>query len=334
MNLITGGTGLVGAHLLLFLIENNEKVRAIYRTPSSLEKTKALFRLYQKEHLFSEIQWVKGDINDIPSLEKAFENVDYVYHCAAYVSLSASDNLMYKTNIEGTSNMVNLSIEHNVKKFCYVSSIAALGNPPSANITVTEETEWNPNQENGDYSITKFSGEMEVFRGSQEGLDVVIVNPGIIIGPEFWNQGSGKFFDNVKKGMKFYTKGTTGFVAVTDVVKAMFELMKSPITSDKFILVSDNLSFQEFLNKIAQSIGAKAPQIHATPFMTYLAVVVDKLISTLFFKPRAITRYMCRSAHSKTKYSSQKIKDALNFTFTDINTYIEEVGKYYLQTRK
>src|SRR5690606_32540909 len=115
------------------------------------------------------------------------------------------------------------------KKFCYVSSIAALGEPIKPQITVTEETEWNPNQQNGDYSITKFSGEMEVFRASQEGLDVVIVNPGIIIGPEFWNQGSSKFFDNVKNGMKFYTKGTTGFVAVTDVVRAMFELMKSNI---------------------------------------------------------------------------------------------------------
>src|SRR5690606_20587357 len=129
MNLITGGTGLVGAHLLLFLLEKGEKVRAIYRDESSLKKTEKLFKQQAKENLFPQIEWVKADIIDIPALEKAFENIEYVYHCAAFVSLSSSDEKMRKINIEGTANIANLCIDFKVKKLCYVSSVAALGDP-------------------------------------------------------------------------------------------------------------------------------------------------------------------------------------------------------------
>jgi len=334
MNLITGGTGLVGSHLLLLLLEKGECVRAIYRTENSKNKTKTLFELYKKEHLYSKIEWVQADINDTPSLERAFEEVLYVYHCAAYVSLSSSDNKMYKINIEGTANMVNLSIDFDIKKFCYVSSIAALGTPENPTAVITEDTEWNPNSNNTDYAITKHGGEMEVFRGSQEGLEVVVVNPGIILGPEFWNHGSARFFEKVKKGMLFYTKGKSGFVAVTDVVRAMYELMKSEIKSKRFILIATNLSLQDFLNKIAYSVKAKNPQYYAKPWLTNLGATADKIFPVLFFKKRSLTRSMSDSAHSQTVFSNQKIKTTLNFEFTDTTQYINQIGKYYLETNK
>src|SRR5690606_40490294 len=119
MNLITGGTGLVGAHLLLFLLEKGEKVRAIYRDESSLKKTEKLFKQQAKENLFPQIEWVKADIIDIPALEKAFENIEYVYHCAAFVSLSFSYEKMLKINIEGTANIANLCIEFKVYNLSY-----------------------------------------------------------------------------------------------------------------------------------------------------------------------------------------------------------------------
>jgi len=334
MNLITGGTGLVGSHLLLLLLEKGESVRAIYRTENSKSKTKTLFELYKKEHLFSKIEWVQADINDTPSLEKAFENVLYVYHCAAYVSLSSSDPKMYKINIEGTANMINLSIDFGVKKFCYVSSIAALGTPENPTTIITEETEWNPNSNNTDYAITKYGGEMEVFRGSQEGLEVVVVNPGIILGPEFWNHGSARFFEKVKKGMLFYTKGKSGFVAVTDVARAMYELMKSEIKSERFILVAENLSLRDFLNKIADSVQAKHPQYYAKPWLTSCGAMADRIFSSLFFRKRSLTKSMADSAHSQTVFSNEKITKILNFEFTEITPYINEIGKYYLNTKK
>lgn len=334
MNLITGATGLVGSHLLLLLLENNERVRAIYRDEKSKEKTKILFKLYEKEEYFSRIDWVQADINDISTLEKAFESISYVYHCAAYVSLSSSDEKMHKINIEGTANIVNLSIDFGIKKLCYVSSIASLGTPENPKKTITEETEWNPNSNNTDYAISKHGGEMEVFRGSQEGLDIVIVNPGIILGPEFWNHGSARFFGKVKKGMLFYTRGKSGFVAVTDVVRAMYELMKSDIKSERFILVAENISLQDFLNKIADSIQAKRPSVYAKPWMTKWAAQLDWLVSALFFQNRNLTKAMSDSAHSQTFFSSEKIKKAIGFEFTDISEYINQIGQYYLKRNK
>jgi nucleoside-diphosphate-sugar epimerase len=145
MVLVTGGTGLVGAHLLLHLIENGETVRAIYRNSSSVEKTKSLFSLYKKESLFENIQWIQADITDTPSLEIAFEDIDYVYHCAALISFDPKDEeLIRKINIEGTANIVNFCIAKNIKKLCFVSSIAALGDIAPHEKIITEATEWNP----------------------------------------------------------------------------------------------------------------------------------------------------------------------------------------------
>lgn len=331
MNLVTGATGLVGAHLLLFLLENNEKVRAVYRVSSNINKTKRLFALYHKTDLFQKIEWTQADITDIPTLEKAFEGVSYVYHCAAYVSLSTTADKMHKVNTDGTANIVNLAIDYGVKKLCYVSSIAALGEPENSSLLITEKSEWNPNNSNGDYALSKFGGEMEVFRGSQEGLDVVIVNPGVILGPEFWNHGSTRFFGKVKKNMWFYTRGKTGFVAVTDVVKAMYQLMKSDIKSERFILVGDNLSLKDFLWLIADSVQAKRPNFYVRPWMTNLCWKADWLFCGLLFNKRNLTKSMSKSAHSQTIFSNEKIKEAIDFEFIDTREYIHQIGKYYLK---
>lgn len=200
MILVTGATGLVGAHLLLKLSEDDSKIRAIYRNSKQIEKTKVLFDQNAKSHLFSKIEWTKADILDISSLEIAFQNIEFVYHCAAKISFSPNDEkALRKVNIEGTANIVNFCIDKKVKKLCHVSSIAALGNLAQNETVITETTEWNPEKLHSDYGISKYGAEMEVWRGFQEGLEVVIVNPGIIFGTGFWNQGSGKFFTTIKK---------------------------------------------------------------------------------------------------------------------------------------
>ncbi|MEY2629401.1 MAG: hypothetical protein RLZZ469_296, partial [Bacteroidota bacterium] len=230
MILVTGGTGLVGAHLLLQLTANETEIRAIYRNEKNIRKTQSLFQLYGKEDQFLKIQWMEGDIIDVPSLEKAFQGVTHVYHCAALISYNPKDeNKLRKTNIEGTANIVNFCIDYNVSKLCHVSSIAALGDLKANETTITEETEWNPEHYHSDYAISKYGAEMEIWRGQQEGLNVVIVNPGVIFGAGFWQQGSGMFFSAVQKGFPFYTNGTTGYVSATDVASVMIQLMNSAI---------------------------------------------------------------------------------------------------------
>ena len=145
MILITGGTGLVGAHLLLKLAQGSTPLRALYRNPETLIKTKNLFAHYGNEPLFETINWVQGDILDVPSLEEAFVGVIQVYHCAALISFDPDKEArLRKVNIEGTANMVNCALAFGVQKFCHVSSIAALGDALQPGRTIDEETEWNP----------------------------------------------------------------------------------------------------------------------------------------------------------------------------------------------
>ncbi len=326
MILVTGGTGLVGAHLLLNLAENETQIRSIYREESGIEKTKNLFQLYQKEHLFSKVEWIHSDIIDVPSLEIAFKNVDYVYHCAACISFDPNDEeKLRKINIEGTANIVNFCLATNVKKLCHVSSIAALGDVISNKTNISEEAEWNPEVVHSDYAISKYGSEMEIWRGQQEGLNAVIVNPGVIFGAGFWNQGSGLFFSGIKKGVPFYTNGITGYVGVTDVIKIMIQLMKSDIAGERFAIVSENLSFKEVVFKIAENLNVKKPTREAKPWMTSIAWRLDWLKSTIFGAKRQLSKYSANSLHSSEYISNEKIKNALDFEFQDIDTVIKEV---------
>jgi nucleoside-diphosphate-sugar epimerase len=332
MILVTGGTGLVGAHLLLHLIESRsigtEKVRAIYRSVASLEKTKSLFYMYKKESFFEQIEWIQADITEVPSLEIAFQNIDTVYHCAALISFDPKDeDILRKTNIEGTANIVNFCIAYQIKKLCFISSIATLGDLLPHEKFITEETEWNPEKYHNDYAISKYGAEMEIWRGQQEGLEVIIVNPGVILGPGFREQGSGQLFTKVKNGLKFYTLGSTGFVAVTDVVRMAHELMESEIKNERFTLIAENSIFRDILNAMADALDVKRPEIHAKPFFMEILWRLDWFVSNVFQQKRKLSQATARASYSENTYSNQKIKDQLKTDFIDIHDYIKDISK-------
>ncbi len=326
MILVTGGTGLVGAHLLLHLVEQGENVHAIYRTRTSIDKTKNLFSLYHKSHFFEKIEWIEADILDITSLEIAFRNIEFVYHCAALISFDPKDeDAIRKTNIEGTANIVNFCLAFGIKKMLFVSSIAALGDPNAVETVISETTEWNPEKPHSDYAISKYGAEMEVWRGQQEGLSVIIVNPGIILGPGFPEQGSGALFSAVAKGLSFYTLGTTGFIAVTDVIEASVQLMNSDVKNERFTLIENNYTFQEILNCIADSMQMKHPQWHATPFLMNVFWRMDWFLSTFFFQKRKLSRSSAKASYSKSNYDNSKIKAVLNIEFKSVKDYIKTI---------
>lgn len=328
MILVTGGTGLIGAHLLLHLVDNEDKIRAIYRTLASIEKTKLLFKQNNKDHLFSKIAWLQADILDIPSLEIAFDNTDYVYHCAATISFDPKDeNVLRKNNIEGTANIVNFCIAKNVKKLCYVSSIAALGDLKTGERAINEESEWNPEVYHSDYAISKYGSEMEVWRGFQEGLAVVIVNPGVILGSAIWEEGSGTIITKVKKGISFYTKGQTGYIGVYDVIKAMDLLMKSAIAGERFVLVSEHFTYENILTKMASKLNVRPPRYYAKRWMTNLFWRIDLFFSIVFGTKRILSKYGANSLHSVDWYDNQKIKKVLNYDFQCIESVLDEIIK-------
>jgi nucleoside-diphosphate-sugar epimerase len=343
MILVTGATGLVGAYLVLQLAEKEAVVSALYRTEKSIAKTRALFLMHEKEHLFSKINWILADITDIPALEIAFENIKYVYHCAAKISFDPRDQgQLRKINIEGTANIVNFCLAKNVRKICCVSSIAALGdladhnhkerNKDNSRI-IDEEADWNPEKPHSDYAISKYGAEMEIWRGQQEGLKVIIVNPGVILGsiPKTWNrkQGSFRIITAVANGLKHYTRGSTGFVGVCDVVTSMIQLMNSTAAGNRYILVSENLSYKNILHLIADNLNVEPPKKEAKRWMTQLAWRWDWVKTYLFLHERNFTKAIAKSVHTKDVYSNQKVKSTVNFEFETIASVLKKIAEKY-----
>lgn len=333
MVLVTGGTGLVGAHLLYQLVSNNEEVRAIYRNKHRLELVKSVFSTYTDKVAshFDAIEWVQADILDIPALIEAFKDVTHVYHCAALVSFEPNKyTLLRKTNIEGTANIVNLCLSHQVKKLCHVSSIATLGKPLNKE-TITEASNWNTEADNNLYAITKYGAEMEVWRGTQEGLDAVIINPGVVLGAGIWGFGSGSIFKKAHKGLEYYTSGSIALISVSDVVTVMIKLMKSDIKNQRFLLVAENWPYKQFLQTTARSVKAAPPKKRASVFLLSLAWKLDWLKHLLTGKKRALTKHLSKSLMTETKHSSEKIKVALSYDFKNIEDTLYEVGQSYLK---
>ena len=333
MILVTGGTGLVGSHLLLDLLRSEEKVRAIYRKESSFEAVKNVFSYYASEEevteLFSRIEWVKADITDVPSLKIAFTNVTVVYHCAALVSFDSSKDLeLRKTNIEGTANIVNFCIKTGVEKLCFVSSIATLDQRPGKK-NISETSFWNKEADQNMYAITKYGAEMEVWRASQEGVPVVIANPGVILGPGFWNEGSGKIFSEIQNGLNYYFPNTTGFVGVQDVVKAMTKLMASDVKSEQYILVSENLSFKEVFGLTAKSLGKPAPSKKLKPWMIFMGWLWQEISGVFSNNEKQLESSSSKSLFEHSYYSSQKIQDELGFEFEPIEKVIARTAEAY-----
>lgn len=332
MILVTGGTGLVGAHLLAQLTLKGEQVKAIRRKNSDLSSVKKVLSYYEKEpdELFKKIDWVYASLTDIASLEEAFEDITEVYHCAAMISFKPSDyQIMRRVNIEGTTNMVNLSISRQVNKFCFVSSVAAVENA-SNDSPMDESDNWSSNTAKSGYAITKYGAEMEVWRASQEGVPVIIVNPGVIIGSGNWKRGSAKLFDKVFEGLSFYTKGVTGFVGVEDVVNCMIELMHSDLKNERFVLVSENRSYQYVLTMIAQELGKKVPNVAIQPWMASIVWRIESLRVRLLGGNPILTRHTARSSVEKHYYSSVKIKTLLGIEFEKLSDSIKRTAHYFL----
>ena len=336
MILVTGGTGLVGAHILYELTSSGLRVKALHRQQSNTDWVKKIFSYYtgQADLLFSQIEWVEGDILDYLSLEEALKGVTSIYHCAAIVSFHGDDHdMMLNNNVKGTGNLIDAAIHNGVSKFCHVSSIAALGKTQDGS-EITEETYWTPSKRKSGYSLSKFFSEMEVWRGIEEGLDAVIVNPSIIMGPGNWEIGSPKLFQSIWKGLKYYTKGISGFVDVRDVVKAMILLMEDHrfenIKNQRFILNAGNLSYQDFFNKIADGLNKPRPRSFASDIKLHIAWHMAKAGSFFTGKPPVITREALSGSNQKNQYSGEKISRITGFEYRSLDSSIADIAEIFL----
>ena len=327
MILVTGGTGLVGRHLLLALTCNGQSVKAIYRNDSRVAEIKHFFAFAKADAAFQKIQWLIADLTDISQLSVAFKGVTQVYHCAAYISFDPYQlRQLRKTNVEGTANIVNLCISQNVQKLCYVSSIATLAKTP--NNPIDEDNFWNPDGSNTVYAITKYGAEMELWRGTQEGLNVIIFNPGIIMGEGDYHTGSGQLFTRLYRGMKYYPSGTSGFVDVKDVVNMLIRGMQSQVVNKRFILVGHNTSYKDVLQLIAQSLNVNVPEKAIPTWLLSIGVLLDKLRG-VFTKRRTLTRPTVKALSTKETFSCDALHKAFDFKPAPLASTIERISHHF-----
>jgi len=333
MILLTGGTGLLGSHLLLSLVREHKELIALKRPSSDLEEVRRVFGYHtdgedELSELFSRIKWVDSDLLNQVDMEQVLQGVEQVYHCAAMVSFQPRDRRkMIRFNTDSTACVVNACLAAGVKKLLHVSSTSAIGRSPEG-LPATESLIWSHTKKSTGYSESKFRSEMEVWRGMEEGLKAVIVNPSIILGTGFWERGSSSMFSRVAGGLKYATSGITGYVGVQDVVAAMIRLMNSDISGERFIISEGDYSVAEVFGMIGESLGISRNLKLASPSLLLSLSRLDS-IAALFRGSRLFTAEHIRAAFEVTHYSSEKVKAAIDMKFIPLEKVIGEVAEHY-----
>ena len=323
MILVTGATGLVGSHLLLKLIEQDRVLVALYRSESKKNSTLGFLKERTKSAKVAEIIWRKGDVCNQPSLAVAFEGITHLYHCAAFISFAHyKQETLMEVNQQGTTNLVNLAIKHQLKKIAYISSIAALGSDTTSD-SIDESTPWNADQDHTPYAYSKFGAELEVWRATQEGVPAVIVNPGVILGTGVEGNPLELLCNQIDNHLLFYPKGATGYVTVEDVVQVLTDLMDSEIKNERFILVAENWSYEQMLRRIALIRKKRPPRIGLRKSWLQIAWGLEGILS-LFGKRRFMTQALISSLCEVKHIQGNRIIQESSFKYSGIEAYLIE----------
>ena len=323
MILVTGATGLVGSHLLLKLIEKDRVLVALYRSESKKNSTLNFLKERTKSAKVAEIIWRKGDVCNQPSLAVAFEGITHLYHCAAFISFAHyKQETLMEVNQQGTTNLVNLAIKHQLKKIAYISSIAALGSDTTSD-SIDESTPWNADQDHTPYAYSKFGAELEVWRATQEGVPAVIVNPGVILGTGVEGNPLELLCNQIDNHLLFYPKGATGYVTVEDVVQVLTDLMHSEIKNERFILVAENWSYEQMLRRIALIRKKRPPRIGLRKSWLQIAWGLEGILS-LFGKRRFMTQALISSLCEVKHIQGNRIIQESSFKYSGIEAYLIE----------
>lgn len=322
--LVTGASGFVGSYLCRYLVKQGFEVRALKRGTSNLSLL---------GDVVDKIEWVEGDVLELDSLNDAIKGVDKVYHSAAVVSYNKkSEKSLYKVNVEGTANVVNLCLDNNVSKLLHVSSVAALGKA-KPNTLLTEEEVWEDSSTNSPYGFSKYLAEMEVWRGMAEGLSAVIINPSFVLGAGKWSDSSVKVFQRIYEGLSFYPKGSNGYIDVRDVAKVAIQLMESEINRQRFIVSAENLSYFDAFSKIAVAMDKKPPTIALNGPLMYLGMIADQVKSLFTGSEPVINIPTIKLTQRKFDYSNEKLLSTIDYQFEQIENTIKETAAKMLEAK-
>lgn len=333
MILVTGATGILGRVIVLELLKQGKAVRATKRKSSDLEEVRNSFKFYTEnpDEFFNKIEWTDVNFDDLDSLQNTLKGVEEVFHCAAKVSFHpGSRKEMYETNIVGTKNLLFACENSSVKKFCFVSSVAVLDGLNDAG-TLDESSDFNSKLEHSSYAKSKHFAEMEVWRASAEGLNTVIVNPGVILGSGNWHTSSGEIFGTFEK-YPYTMSGTTSYVDVRDVAEICVDLMEKNIFGERFILISENRKYEDIANAVREKLGKPKAKILSKSVLN-VGYVLNILFGWLFPKLRIMNRQNLETVTSESIVSNEKIKN-LNYQFIPVSESIDFHVHNYISDKK
>jgi nucleoside-diphosphate-sugar epimerase len=313
---ITGSTGLLGSELVKKFIGDSIECVGLKRPSTGLHN--------------SLIEYREGDILDVPSLMNAFKGASAVIHTAAVVSFNPKRNKeIYAVNVEGTKNVVDACLALKIPHLIHVSSVAALGREKNL-VEIDENAKWVDGPLNTDYAKSKYEAELEVYRGQEEGLNIAIVNPSVILAQSDWRKGSSTLFKYVFDENKFYSAGTFNYVDVRDVVEMISKIYLNKITGKRFIASAGSVKSKVLFEQIATRFGKKAPFILATPFITSVATQIEALRSAFTKREPLVTKQTAKIASETFHYNSQKAINELDMNFKSLEETLDWCCAYYL----
>ncbi|MBX0291297.1 NAD-dependent epimerase/dehydratase family protein [Hymenobacter sp. HSC-4F20] len=311
MIFVTGGSGLVGSFLISALLARGLPVRALYRQqpPTRLAA--------------GNIDWVEGDIRDGLGLRAALAGVTHVFHCAGLVSYAPQDEeLLQQINVEGAANLVDACLERPGIRLGFVSSVAALGNgtvadqPAGSPMQLDEASKWDLGAEHNAYATSKYLGELEVWRGVSEGLQAIIVNPSVILGPADWDRSSTRLFRYAYNEHYFYTPGRINLVDVRDVVDALLRLtLDTTLSGERYVLNGGSLPLRDFLAQAAACFGKRPPSVAVPEWAAETIWRLEHVRSLLTGARPLITKDTARAGRQPTEYRTDKVRRALGLQF-------------------
>ena len=326
MVLVTGASGFLGSHLVRRLSASGIATRALYHAHPPLAGLSDL----------PHVEWKCCDLLDIYDVEEVLTGIADVYHCAAIVTFDPGKrDEMIHFNVEGTANLVNQCVLQPIRKLVHVSSIAALGRNGEKTKEITEEEEWGESRYNSAYAVSKYISEMEVWRAIGEGLNAVIINPGIILGDGPLHGLTNQLMKMAWNEFPFYTDGINSWVNVADVVNAMVTLMNSDLTAERFIVSSGNYSYREIFTLIAGSLNKKPPRFRANSFMIGFARRFSAIQKAIVGSKSLITRETVNNAKSVCLYNNTKLlKSIPAFSYTPINNAINLMAQSFINSKE
>ncbi|QDP85928.1 NAD-dependent epimerase/dehydratase family protein [Chryseobacterium sp. SNU WT5] len=330
MVLVTGATGILGRVIVLELLKQGKEVRVTKRPSSDIQEVLKSYRFYtdQPEMFFNKINWVDVDFEDSDSIDAALRQVTEVYHCAAHVSFHPDDRRsMYHTNIEGTRQLLFSSQNSAVQKFCFISSTAVLDGMNEKG-EISEDSDYNSKVNHSPYARSKHFAEMEVWRASAEGLNTIILNPGVIIGSGNWYSSSGEIFHAFSK-YPYAMSGSTAYVDVRDVGKIAISLMEKNRFGERYVLISESKKILEVANFVRGKLGKSKAKVISKNFLTIgygLHILFGWLIPPL----RMLNKVNLETVTSHPVISNQKIRQELDYQFIPVFESLDFHLKNYI----